>query len=295
MHILVTGANGMLGSDICQIMTHSEHEITPTDVTGDAVKMDITDRQDVRGILERYQPEVVIHCAAWTNVDGAEQNLDAAYRLNALGSWNMASECAEMDIPLCAISTDFVFNGKKSGYYTEFDTPAPLSVYGASKWAGEQAIQRIWRKHWIVRTAWLFGVNGKSFPNSIMNAAARWKTGDPPLRIVADQTGTPTFTRDLATVLMNITTTPLLYGVYHCSNHGVTTWYEFARKALELSGYGHVPVLPIRSADWPTPTPRPSNSALRPLALEMQGSALPQPWENALECFVKLRSEKRST
>jgi dTDP-4-dehydrorhamnose reductase len=288
MRVLVTGAAGMLGTDVCAALKTAGHEPLPTDLVGDTMPLDITDAGAVRETVVRLRPDAVLHCAAYTNVDGAERDPDAAYRVNALGSWTVAAACAAQDVPLCAISTDFVFDGAKTEPYTEFDAPNPLNHYGASKLAGENRVREICRRHWIVRTAWLYGLHGKSFPNTILTAAET----RPELRVIADQRGSPTFTEDLAKALLWIIRSPL-YGTYHVTNAGAITWYEFARRALELAGMGHVKVVPITSGEWPSPTRRPANSALRPYALELQNVPLPRPWEEALAEFVRKRAELR--
>jgi dTDP-4-dehydrorhamnose reductase len=289
MRVLVTGAKGMLGTDICSALIAAGQEPIATDVVDGAQFLDITDFECVRRAISEGRPDTVIHCAAYTNVDKAETEPDAAYRLNALGSWTIGAACAERGIPVCAISTDFVFDGNKLEPYTEFDSPNPLSHYGASKLAGENCIRQICRKFWIVRTAWLFGLYGKSFPNSILTAAET----RPELRVVADQKGSPTYTADLAEALVELIKSPL-YGTYHLTNSGATTWHGFASKAIELAGFSHASVVPISSDEWPTPVKRPANSVLRPLALEMQNRYHMRPWDEALSEFVKKRAEMKS-
>jgi len=288
MRILVTGARGMLGADLCEILAAAGHTPLPTDVrAGDGVyPLDITDSAAVNALFGELRPDVVIHCAAYTNVDQAEREPDPAYRVNALGSWVIGAACGERDIPVAAISTDFVFDGTKAGAYVEFDSPNPLGAYGASKLAGEQCIRQTARRHWIVRTSWLYGVHGKCFPDTILRAAET----RPELKVIADQRGTPTFTRDLGAALLQIIQSPL-YGIYHVANTGATTWYEFARRALELAGNNTTKVLPLTAAEWPSPTRRPANSALRPFAMELQGMELPRRWEEALEEYVRRRGE----
>jgi dTDP-4-dehydrorhamnose reductase len=276
----------MLGIDLCGRLRQAGMEPVPTDVRGDAIAMDVCGIDSVRTVMDSHRPDVAIHCAAYTNVDGAETDSAAAYRLNALGSWVVASACAERDLPLCAISTDFVFDGAKREPYTEYDATNPLGVYGASKLAGEMCVREACRRHWIVRTSWLYGPHGKCFPDTILKAAET----RPELRIIADQYGTPTYTGDLAEAIIRIIQTPL-YGTYHVANLGVTTWYDFARKAIELAGL-ETRVVPILAAEWPSPTKRPAYSALRPLALEMQGAPLPRPWEEALAEYVGLRADR---
>jgi dTDP-4-dehydrorhamnose reductase len=288
MRVLVTGAKGMLGTDLCQVLEAAGHEPQPTDVRGEGLSatLDITSIDQARGALSQLAPDVVIHCAAYTNVDQAEREPDAAYRVNALGSWVMAAACHAAGIPLAAISTDFVFDGEKGEPYTEFDAPNPLGVYGASKLAGESCIRQVAPRHWIVRTAWLYGAHGKCFPDTMIRAAET----RPELRVIQNQRGTPTYTRDLASALVRIIESPL-YGTYHVANAGTTTWYDFARKALELAGHTKTRVVPITAAEWPSPTRRPASSALRPYALELQGAPLPRPWEEALADYVAARAQ----
>ena len=284
MRVLVTGAAGMLGTDICLALWHAGMEPLPTGRTGAITHLDVTDAANCDAVMDLLKPDAVIHCAAYTNVDGAERDPDAAYRVNALGSWIVAVACAARGVPLCAVSTDFVFDGAKAEPYTEFDAPHPLGHYGASKLAGENCIRQVCHQHWIVRTSWLFGVRGKCFPDSILRAAET----RPELRVVADQRGTPTYTPDLAAALVRLIGSPL-YGTYHIANAGVTTWYTFACRTLEMAGRGGTRVVPITSADWPSPTRRPANSALRPYALELQGVDLPRPWEEALADYLRAR------
>lgn len=289
MRVLVTGASGMLGTDLCAALRAAGMEPIATDIAGDALRMDITDLESVRKMLGETEPDAVIHCAAYTNVDQAEREPDAAYKINALGSWSVALGCAERDIPVCAISTDFVFDGTKDGPYTEFDSPNPLSHYGASKLAGENLIRQACKKHWIARTAWLYGVHGKSFPNSILTAAETRSE----LKVVADQRGCPTYAGDLAQGLVRLIQSPY-YGTYHLTNSGDTNWLGLASMALELAGKTHVKVIPITAAEWPSPVKRPSNSVLRNYALELQGAPLLRPWQEALAEYVKERAAKKA-
>jgi len=292
MQVLVTGANGMLGTDLCAALRAAGFEPLPTARTKAETRqivsrLDVTDADGVRETLARLRPDVVIHCAAYTNVEEAELDPDPAFRVNAQGSWNVASACAAQDIPLCALSTDYVFDGTKSAPYTEFDPPNPINQYGASKWAGENCVRQLCRKHWIVRTAWLFGLHGKCFPDSILRAAETL----PELRVVADQRGSPTYTADLADALVRLIRSPL-YGTYHIANAGAATWYDFARKTLELAGKTGVRVAPIRSADRLSVVRRPANSVLRPYALELQNAPRLRSWEDALADYVAKRQAR---
>lgn len=286
MRVLVTGANGMLGTDLCAALRAAGLEPLPTARADPAAPLDVTDFAAVKETLARLRPDIVIHCAAYTHVDEAERDPDAAYRVNAQGSWNVAAVCAERDIPLCALSTDFVFDGTKDGPYTEFDAPNPINQYGASKRAGEDCVRQLCRKHWIVRTAWLFGLHGRCFPDSILRAAETRSE----LRVVADQRGSPTYTADLAEALVRLIRSPL-YGTYHVTNAGAATWYDFARKALELAGREDVRVVPILASEWPSPVRRPANSVLRNYAQELQSAPLLRPWEESLAEFIQKRQE----
>lgn len=287
MRILITGAAGMLGSDLQETLS-SEHELILTDIVGDLLGLDVTDKQAVSDILAGTKPDVVIHAAAYTNVDGCESDPDTAFRVNAFGTWNVASACAQNGAELLYVSTDFVFDGSKGEAYYEFDSPNPLNRYGASKLAGEWYVRNQCPRHWIVRTAWLFGLKGKCFPHTIINMAKEGKS----LRVVADQVGCPTFTRDLSKKIAQIIDGSL-YGTYHVTNTGSCSWYEFAKKALSLTGMDYVEITPITSEEWPSPTQRPRHSVLRHWALEVQDMDDMRPWEEALADFVSaLENEK---
>ena len=291
MRILVTGANGMLGVDLCAMLEAGKHQVIRTDVTareGDALPawepMDITSTQSVFQTVLKHQPDAVIHGAAYTDVDGCTRDPDLAHRVNALGTWNLASVCGAHNITIAYISTDFVFDGEKNEPYTEFDATNPLSPYGASKLAGERFVTQLCRKHFITRTSWLFGVHGNSFPAKMIQLG---KTRSE-LNIVCDQTGSPTHTVDLARTVISLLESPL-YGTYHVTNSGQCTWFDLAKRTLELAGNTTTEVKPMPAAQWPSPTRRPAYSVLRHYALELQGRDNLPPWQHALEQFIKLR------
>lgn len=289
MRILITGAAGMLGTDAGRIFSEYGYEVIPTDVgpaaVGEIRSLDITDFGATREFFAETRPDLVFHGAAYTNVDGCERDPDLAHKVNALGTWNVASAAEESGAALVAISTDFVFDGTKRERYTEFDAPNPLSHYGASKLAGENLARAACRRCYVIRTSWLYGIHGKNFPYTILNLA---KT-KPELPIVADQFGTPTYTVDLVEAIIAIVQTPL-YGVYHVSNGGETNWQGFAEAILEKNGLSGVRVTPITSEDYAqrfgSPTKRPAYSVLRHYALELQGKDTFRPWEEALDAFL---------
>lgn len=278
MKILVDGAQGMLGSDLCPRLAE-KHDV----VAWDLPELDLTDTDAVMRAVTTERPDVVIHCAAFTNVDGCERDCAQAYKVNALGAWNMAAACRATNAAMAYISTDFVFDGEKGEPYDEFDTPNPLGVYGRSKLAGEQIVQEVLDRYWIVRTSWLFGVHGKSFVGTILRVA---ENGGP-LRVVADQVGCPTHTVDLAEVLVSLVESPL-YGIYHVTNSGSCSWAEFATEIVRQAGLS-VEVIPIAAAEWESPTRRPKDSRLRRLALEMQERDTLRPWQEALADYLRLR------
>ncbi len=289
MRILITGAAGMLGTDARRIFTELGHHVFPTDIGPAAVNgvvpLDITDPHAVRTLFAELQPDLVFHGAAYTNVDGCERDPDLAYKVNALGTWAVASAAEAVGAALVAISTDFVFDGTKTTPYTEFDAPNPLSAYAASKLAGENLARSSCRRCYVVRTSWLYGVHGRNFPYTVINLAK----AKPELPIVADQIGTPTYSVDLVNAIAEITATGL-YGVYHVSNAGQASWEEFARAILAKTNLAQVPVVPITSDDYArrfgSPTKRPAYSVLRHYALELMGRDTLRPWEDALEAFL---------
>lgn len=277
----------MLGQDVCAQFAPHFALMTASRRAGD-FRLDITDGKTTRRVIRETAPDVVILCAAYTDVDGCERNPEEAYRANAFGTANVASACADAGARLLFISTDFVFDGAKRNGYTEWDTPRPLNVYGASKLAGEEWIRQICPRHWIVRTAWLYGLGGRCFPRTILNAAREGK----PLRVVNDQTGSPTFTRDLAGVLLEIVQQNVAYGTYHVVNQGSATWYEVACEVVKLATErgllsAQISVIPITSREWLSPTRRPTYSVLNMERLRWAGISLPRHWKEALRDYIQ--------
>ncbi len=291
MKILVTGANGMLGVDLCAELTSAGHTVIRADsgirdgLSLPAwVRIDVTSTKEVAECVLYHQPDAVIHAAAYTDVDGCERDPDLAYRVNALGTWNVAAVCGTHHITLFYISTDFVFDGSKKEPYTEFDVPNPISSYGASKLAGERYVASLCSRHFIVRTSWMFGAHGKNFPDAILRkAGAQSEIG-----VVCDQIGSPTYAPDLSRALVALLESPL-YGTYHITNAGHCSWHEFAKKAVELAGVKGVEIKPMPATAWPSPTRRPAYSVLRHYALELQGRDNLPPWADALNRFITAR------
>ncbi len=283
MRVLVTGGKGMLGVDVCAEFARLNHEVIP--VTSG--HFDIGDTDGTLRSIREIRPDIVVHTAAYTDVDGCERLPDIAYRVNALGTWNVAAAAASVGAAIVVISTDFVFDGKKASPYTEFDAVNPLGVYGATKLQGERLATEVCAKHYIVRTSWLYGEHGKCFPRTMLDLAETRNE----LSVVSDQTGTPTFTKDLAVALADLIKTPL-YGTYHLANSGQTTWHGFAKATLSAAGKGHVNVKPIRSEDWPSPTRRPSYSVLRGYVRELQGKGMMRSWEEALADYIEAVTAK---
>lgn len=278
MRVLVTGGRGMLGTDVCRAFAGAGHEVLP--VT--SADFDIADTAATKKALSDARPELVVHTAAFTDVDGCERDPDMAYRINALGSWNVAVACSALSATLIHISTDFVFDGEKGEPYTEFDQTHPLGAYGASKLAAEELVAAHCPRHFIVRSSWLFGPNGKCFPKVILRLAETRNE----LTVVADQIGTPTYTPDLAQALLDLPASGL-YGLYHIVNSGSCSWHDLAQAVLQEAGRSDITVRPIRSEEWPSPTRRPKYSVLRPYVRELQGIPPLRPWQEALKDFMQ--------
>jgi dTDP-4-dehydrorhamnose reductase len=272
MRILVTGARGMLGTELCAALRPA-HEVAGVDLED----FDITDTARTLAALGEAKPEWVIHGAAMTDVDGCERDPDRAFRVNALGTWNVAAACREVGAALIYVSTDFVFDGEKGEAYTEYDAPRPINAYGASKLAGEAHVRELVTRHVIVRSACLFAAHGKNFVRTILAAAEQRSE----LRVVADQVGSPTYAPDLAAAIARHLVGTPLYGTYHVTNAASASWADLATEALRLAGSG-TRVVRISAAEWPSPTRRPKMSVLRRYALELRGADDMRPWQEAL-------------
>ena len=273
MKILITGANGMLGQDLCPILEDEEFDVIET---GHDV-LDITDTENIEEVFENYKPDFVINCAAYTNVDKAEDEEELAFKINAQGSENLAKICNELDIPILYISTDYVFDGTKKGKYLPDDKTNPINVYGKSKLAGEEAIRKN-EKHYIVRTSWLYGHHGKNFVETMIGLKDREE-----LKVVDDQIGCPTWTVELSNGIVKIIKEKMPYGTYHVCGSGHTSWYGFAKKIFELYG-ANVNLQPCTTDEFPRKAKRPKNSI-------MENNGICRKWETALKEYLELRCE----
>ena len=274
---LITGAAGMLGSAL--------RDLAPAGVTVHGIDLpdgDLSDAGQARELIARHDPHVVIHCAAMTNVDGCTREPELAFRHNGLASGNVAEACARIGARLLALSTDYVFDGTKNAPYTEVDLPHPLSPYGESKLEGERRIAAAGGASLVVRTQWLYGPGGKNFVATIVNAGRE----RPELRVVADEFGCPTYTRDLAARLWELATRPDITGILHVTNSGVCAWADLARAALDAAGLRHVPVVRISHTEWQSPTTRPAFSPLASARAAAFGLPPLQPWQDALGEYV---------
>ena len=251
MKILITGSNGMLGHDLENVLKDRHELILTTSKT-----LDITDKDKTMEIIRENNPDIVINSAAYTDVDGCETNQDLAYAVNGEGVKNLALACRKIDCPLVHVSTDYVFDGTARDPIPEDGEIGPISVYGKSKLMGEQAIEEILDKYFIVRTAWLYGINGKNFPKTMLELAEN----HPEITVVYDEVGTPTYTPDLAYGISQLIETDF-YGIYHLTNSGSCSWCEFAKYIFEIAGRD-VNVIPVTASEFSRPAPRPSYSVL---------------------------------
>lgn len=284
MKVLVTGVKGQLGYDVMNELSKRSIEAVGVDVE----EMDITDSAGVDRVIRQACPDAVIHCAAYTAVDAAEDNEELCRRVNAQGTQNIADVCKDLDISMVYISTDYVFDGEGVRPWEPDDERHPLNVYGQTKYEGELAVQNTLDKYFIVRIAWVFGVNGKNFIKAVLNKA---KTTDT-LTVVDDQFGSPTYTYDLARLLVDMVLTDK-YGFYHATNEGICSWYEFACEIFRQAGV-EVKVVPVSSAEYPAKAKRPTNSRMNKDKLEANGFQRLPSWQDALGRYLDIILAKNS-
>ncbi len=285
MKLLVTGGGGMLEQTLSPRLRQRGHDV----VALSKGELDVTNFEQVDKVMSSVRPDLVIHCAAYTQVDLAESEQEKAFLVNYTGSENVAITAGKLQIPMLYVSTDYVFDGTQSRPYLPADETSPLSQYGKSKLAGELAVQRYCPQHYIVRTSWLYGPYGRNFVDTIYKLAQ--ERGE--ISVVADQVGSPTSTLTFSEVIADLIETGR-FGVYHATDDGVTSWFDFAReivKGLEFHGK-KITVLPIETKDMPRPAPRPAYSVLDKTDLVNVLARPLTPWQVALEEYLRLKAVK---
>lgn len=279
MRILVTGAKGQLGHDVVNEML--KRGLTPVGV--DVEEMDITDKAACDRVITDADVDAVIHCAAYTAVDAAEDNVELCRKVNADGTRNIAEVCKKLDIKMMYISTDYVFNGQGTRPWEPDDHREPLNVYGQTKYEGELAVEELVEKFFTVRIAWVFGVNGKNFIKTMLRIGKEKGAAT----VVDDQIGSPTYTYDLARLLVDMIQTDK-YGRYHATNEGLCSWYEFACEIFRQAGMDNVTVTPVPSSEYPaSKAKRPMNSRISKDKLEQNGFTRLPAWQDAVARYLK--------
>lgn len=289
MVILITGSKGQLGNELQDIIRTGKSNIGSISeniknskiVALDVEDLDITNLTHVREKINEIKPDVVINCAAVTNVDGCETNEDLAFKVNALGPRNLAICCEEIGAKLVQVSTDYVFSGKGNKPLTEFDLTAPYSIYGKTKLLGENFVKEFSTRYYIVRTAWLYGNVGNNFVYTMMKLGKEKES----IKVVNDQKGNPTNANDLAYHILKIIDTEE-YGIYHCTGKGECTWYDFAKLIMELGKLNCI-VTPCTTDEFPRPAKRPEYSSLDNMMLRCTIGDEMRTWEDALKSFIQ--------
>jgi dTDP-4-dehydrorhamnose reductase len=282
MKALVTGAGGMLAHDLVPCLLKQGFEVHAPPHH----KLDITDLQVARAVVDDFRPSLIFNCAAYTRVDDAEKQVHEAFIVNGLGVQNLCLLCQEYDAILVHFSTDYVFDGTKSMPYGIYDEPNPVNTYGRSKLLGERYILWLLNRFYIIRTSWLFGLHGRNFVENMLELGQKQKE----IPVVADQKGCPTWTKNLAESTISLIQTGR-YGIYHITNSGATSWFEFTREVFRLAGT-KTEVLPVTSEEFPRPARRPKNSVLDPFPLPLiLGKEMPS-WEEALAEYISLRKAR---
>ncbi len=271
MKVLVTGANGMLGQDLCPILEDEGYEVIETDIEN----LDITDLKTVEKVLSEENPDIVIHCAAYTNVDKAETDYDTAELINAKGTENIAKICTKIHAKMVYISTDYVFDGTSKEPYKPTDKPNPINNYGLTKLHGEVAVRKFCPEHYIARTSWLYGIHGKNFVETMISLKDK-----PELKVVDDQIGCPTWTVELSNGIVKLLN-EADYGTYHVCGSGHTSWYGFCKEIFNLSDI-HANLKPCATKDFPRPAKRPAYSV-------MENNKICRNWKSALKNYLELR------
>jgi dTDP-4-dehydrorhamnose reductase len=287
MKILITGANGRLGTALCGRLGDHHRVVPLVGETAPGVHVELTRWSEVHSAVEHFAPDFIIHTAAWTDVDGCARDPERALRVNGLGTQYLAAASGARGIPMLYISSNEVFDGTAARPYNEYDPTHPINPYGYSKWVGEQAVIRHNPQHMIVRTAWLFAHGGRNFVQSILSAARAGK----PLRVVRDEVGSPTYTDDLADAVAALIGTRC-WGTYHLTNSGTASRCAFAQAVLQTAGIDAT-IEPITLKEWPRPSTPPPYTPLANHAGAALGITL-RPWQEALAAFLKKEEAKHA-
>ena len=282
MKILVTGVNGQLGYDVVKVLNARKIECKGVDMAD----FDITDAAAAEKYITEYSPDAVIHCAAYTAVDRAEDDAETCYKVNVLGSENLAKACKKTGAKMLYVSTDYVYGGSGTEPFEPTDATDPKSVYGRTKLGGEEAVRKYVDKFFVVRTSWVFGINGNNFVKTMLRLGSEREV----LTVVDDQIGSPTYTPDLARLICDLIVTEK-YGIYHGTNENYCSWAEFAAEIMKKGGKKCV-IKPIPSSEYPAKAERPLNSRLSKKCLDDAGIERLPTWQNALDRFFEEMKEK---
>lgn len=278
MKVLVTGVKGQLGYDVVRELQKRGHEAVGVDID----EMDITDAAAVERVITQTKPEAVIHCSAYTAVDRAEDDTEICRRVNVDGTENIAKICKKIDCKMLYLSTDYIFSGDGERPWEPDDEASPLNAYGQSKYDGELALKKYVEKYFIVRISWVFGINGNNFVKTMLRLGRE----NGAVKVVDDQIGSPTYTYDLARLLVDMIESDR-YGAYHATNEGICSWYEFAKEIFRAAGMNDVSVTPVKSGEFPVKAKRPKNSRMSKEKLVANGFSLLPAWQDAVARYIK--------
>ena len=278
MKVLVTGVKGQLGYDVVRELQKRGHEAVGVDID----EMDITDAAAVERVMTEVQPDAVIHCSAYTAVDRAEEDIEICRRVNVDGTENIAKICKKLNCKMLYLSTDYIFSGDGERPWEPDDEASPLNAYGQSKYDGELALKKYVEKYFIVRISWVFGINGNNFIKTMLRLGRE----NGAVKVVDDQIGSPTYTYDLARLLVDMIESDR-YGAYHATNEGICSWYEFAKEIFRAAGMDNVSVTPVKSGEFPVKAKRPKNSRMSKEKLVTNGFSLLPTWQDAVARYIK--------
>lgn len=278
MKVLVTGVKGQLGYDVVRELQKRGHEAVGVDID----EMDITDAVAVERVMTEVQPDAVIHCSAYTAVDRAEEDIEICRRVNVDGTENIAQICKKLNCKMLYLSTDYIFSGDGERPWEPDDEASPLNAYGQSKYDGELVLKKYVEKYFIVRISWVFGINGNNFIKTMLRLGRE----NGAVKVVDDQIGSPTYTYDLARLLVDMIESDR-YGAYHATNEGICSWYEFAKEIFRAAGMDNVSVTPVKSGEFPVKAKRPKNSRMSKEKLVTNGFSLLPAWQDAVARYIK--------